>query len=76
MKIALGGDHADFKYKTEIIERLGILGIQCEDFGPFNSESCDYPDYVHAVATAIENGDCNLGIIICGSGNGVAMTVY
>ncbi|ROR98004.1 ribose 5-phosphate isomerase B [Sinobacterium caligoides] len=75
MKIALGGDHAGFEYKKVIIELLDSQGIESEDFGPFSSESCDYPDFVHPVAEAIEIGKFNLGIIICGSGNGVAMTV-
>lgn len=75
MKIAVGGDHAGFEYKKAIIEQLESKGIQAIDFGPFSSESCDYPDFVHPVAHAIVNGDCSLGIIVCGSGNGVAMTV-
>ena len=75
MKIALGGDHAGYAYKKAIIELLESKGIRIRDFGPFSSESCDYPDFVHPVAQAIANGECTLGIIICGSGNGVAMTV-
>ena len=74
MKIALGGDHAGYEYKKEIIALLEMKGIETSDFGPFNSDSCDYPDFIHPVATAIENEECDLGIIICGSGNGVAMT--
>lgn len=75
MKIALGGDHAGYEYKKTIIELLETKGIRTRDFGPFSSESCDYPDFVHPVAQAIVNGECTLGIIICGSGNGDAMTV-
>ena len=74
MKIALGVDHAGFEYKKVIIELLDSQGIETKDFGAFSSESCDYPDFVHPLAKAIENGKFNLGIIICGSGNGVAMT--
>ena len=74
MKIALGGDHAGYEYKKEITAFLEAKNIQTKDFGPFNSDSCDYPDYIHPVATSIENGEYDLGIIICGSGNGIAMT--
>lgn len=74
MKIALGGDHAGFEYKKAIIELFDSQGIETKDFGPFSSESCDYPDFVHPLAKAIESEKYNLGIIICGSGNGVAMT--
>ena len=75
MKFALGGDHAGYEYKKEIANLLEKQGFEVHDFGPFSSESCDYPDYVHPVAKAIEGNVCDLGIIICGSGNGVAMTV-
>jgi len=75
MKFALGGDHAGYEYKVEIANLLERNGHEVHDFGPFSTESCDYPDYAHSVALAIEGGDCDLGIIICGSGNGVAMTV-
>ena len=74
MKVALGGDHAGFEYKKEIIAKLEADGVEVEDFGPFSLESCDYPDFVHPVADAVENDDVDFGIIICGSGNGVAMT--
>jgi len=74
MKVALGGDHAGFEYKKEIIAKLEADGVEVKDFGPFSLESCDYPDFVHPVADAVENDDVDLGIIICGSGNGVAMT--
>ena len=75
MKIALGGDHAGFEYKKEIVAHLKTRGIETKDFGPYNTDSCDYPDFVHPLAEAIENNNYDLGIIICGSGNGVAMTV-
>ncbi len=74
MKIAIGGDHAGFEYKEEIISKLKAEGVEVTDCGPFSLESCDYPDFVHPVADAVENDDVDLGIIICGSGNGVAMT--
>ena len=74
MKIALGSDHAGFNYKNNLMEELEEEGFELKDFGPTTSDSVDYPDYVHPVAEAINSGDCDLGILICGSGNGVAMS--
>lgn len=73
-KIAIGGDHAGFEYKGKLIHRLTSLGYEIKDFGPFSSDSVDYPDFVHPLASAIEKGEYELGIVICGSGNGVAIT--
>ncbi|NVK51229.1 MAG: ribose 5-phosphate isomerase B [Cyclobacteriaceae bacterium] len=73
-KIAIGGDHAGFEYKKALIEKLQKQGYEVKDFGPFSDASVDYPDYVHPLCTAIENGEFDQGIVICGSGNGVAMT--
>ena len=73
MKIALGGDHAGFEYKKEVIELLNELGHEIKDFGPYNLDSVDYPDFVHPVANGVENKEFDLGILICGSGNGVSM---
>lgn len=72
-KIAIGGDHAGFEYKHRMIEALRGLGYEVKDFGPFSAESCDYPDYVHPLAEAIEDQTFDLGITICGSANGVNM---
>ncbi|HPK09081.1 MAG TPA: ribose 5-phosphate isomerase B [Saprospiraceae bacterium] len=74
MKIALGGDHAGYNYKKALIKMLEKEGHEVKDFGAFSEESVDYPDFVHPLATAIEQGEFNLGILICGSGNGVAIT--
>lgn len=74
MKIAIGGDHAGFEYKSEVIKHLKERGFEVEDFGPFNNESCDYPDHVHPVAKDVISNSSQLGILICGSGNGVSMT--
>ena len=74
MKIALGGDHAGYEYKKEIISALEDQGFTTIDFGPYSTESCDYPDYVHPLSEAVEKKECDLGIVVCGSGNGVAMT--
>ncbi len=74
MKIAFGGDHAGFTYKQQIITYVQSLGHEVKDFGPFSDASCDYPDYVHPVALAVEQGDYDYGILLCGSGNGIAIT--
>src|SRR5580700_7438908 len=72
LKIAIGGDHAGFEYKARLIGAL--TGNEVKDFGPFSADSCDYPDFAHPVASAVESGEFDFGILICGSGNGVAMT--
>jgi ribose 5-phosphate isomerase B len=72
IKIAIGADHAGFDYKEGIIESL--TGNDVKDFGTYSSESVDYPDFAHPVALAVESGECDFGILICGSGNGVAIT--
>jgi len=74
MKIAIGGDHAGFAYKQAVVDLLKSKGIEVEDFGPFSEDSVDYPDFVHPVAKKVEAKEADLGILICGSGNGVAMT--
>lgn len=73
MKIAIGGDHAGFTYKQVITEMLTNLGHEVTDFGPYSDGSVDYPDHVHPLANSIEKGENELGILICGSGNGVTM---
>lgn len=73
-KIGIGGDHAGFEYKKEIIAMLESKGIEVLDFGPDSDASVDYPDYIHPLANSVESGESRLGIAICGSGNGVAMT--
>jgi len=74
MKIAIGGDHAGFEYKQAIINQLTALGHEVTDKGPFSADSVDYPDFAHPVASLVESGEYNFGILICGSGNGVAIT--
>lgn len=74
MKIAIGGDHAGFTYKQAVVELLKSKGVEVEDLGAFSEESVDYPDFVHPVAKKVEANEVGLGILICGSGNGVAMT--
>lgn len=72
--IGIGGDHAGFEYKGKLIAILTSQGYEVKDFGPGSDASVDYPDHVHPLCDAIERGECNKGIIICGSGNGVAIT--
>lgn len=72
--IAIGADHAGYEYKTIIADLLQHKGYQVKDFGTYNSNSVDYPDFAHPVATAVESGEAGCGILICGSGNGVAIT--
>lgn len=74
MNIGIGGDHAGFELKEKVIAFLQDKGHAVKDFGPFSTDSVDYPDYVHPVAKSIEDKSNALGILICGSGNGVCMT--
>jgi ribose 5-phosphate isomerase B len=74
MKIAIGSDHAGFEYKELIKKFLISQNIEFTDFGTYSSDSVDYPDFAHPVANSVENQDSNLGILVCGSGNGVAIT--
>ena len=74
MKIAIGNDHAGVDYKKAIVAFLESKGIEVLNCGTDTSESVDYPDFGHAVAKALEENKADLGIVICGSGNGIAMT--
>ena len=74
MKIAIGSDHAGFNYKEAIKDHLHQAGHTVEDLGTFTEASCDYPDYAHAVAHAVEQGQAEMGVLVCGSANGVAIT--
>jgi len=73
--IAIGCDHAGFAYKDAIIAMLVKQGMAVLDFGTFSEESVDYPDFAHPAANSVEQGRADLGIVLCGSGNGVAITV-
>ena len=75
LKIALAGDHAGFERKNEIREFLHGKVAEIKDFGCFSTESCDYPDYAHPLATAVENGEFDFGITFCGTGNGINMAL-
>jgi ribose 5-phosphate isomerase B len=74
MKIALASDHAGFERKQVIVSFLKEQGIEFKDFGAYSAESSDYPDYAHPMAKAVEDGEFELGISLCGSGNGISMT--
>ncbi len=74
MKIAIGSDHAGFELKEILITHLNKKGFNIEDFGCYSKESIDYPDAAHPVCEAIENKLADLGLLICGSGNGITIT--
>lgn len=74
-KVAFASDHAGFELKQTIISHIKNLGYECKDFGTYSTDSCDYPDFAHPAAEAVENGECEFGIAMCGSGNGIQMTL-
>lgn len=73
-KVAIGSDHAGFELKEKIKIHLESNNIAYQDFGPFSDDRADYPDFAHPVATAVSEKSVDLGILICGSGNGINMT--
>ncbi|OGS71574.1 MAG: ribose 5-phosphate isomerase B [Flavobacteria bacterium RIFCSPLOWO2_12_FULL_35_11] len=73
MTIAIGNDHAGTQYKFEIVKFLEKKGYKVLNFGTDTDESMDYPDSIHPVANAVESGEADFGITICGSGNGAQM---
>lgn len=74
-KIAIASDHAGFLLKGKILEYLRNEKFEVKDFGVFSEEAVDYPDYAHPLANSVAGGDFDLGISICGTGNGINMTV-
>ncbi|WP_295770671.1 ribose 5-phosphate isomerase B [uncultured Mucilaginibacter sp.] len=72
LKIAIGSDHAGFNYKQELLQWLPQSIVK--DFGTYSTESTDYPDFAHPVASSVEKGEFDFGILVCGSANGVAIT--
>ena len=74
MVIPIGSDHAGFETKQILIEHLIQLGYEVKDYGCYSDQSIDYPDYAHPVAEHIEANPGSLGILLCGSGNGISMT--
>jgi ribose 5-phosphate isomerase B len=75
MTISIGSDHAGFCLKKDVIEYLQAKNIKVLDKGCYSEERADYPDHGHAVADSVINKECELGIVICGSGNGINMSV-
>ena len=75
MKIAFASDHAGYALKQVLEEYVKTKGYEVEDFGTYSEESCDYPDFAHPAAAAIEAGECAFGIAMCGTGNGIQMTL-
>ncbi len=73
--IAICSDHAGYELKSIIEGYLEANNLEFEDFGTFSAESCDYPDFAHPCAAAVEEGKCYPGIAMCGSGNGIAITL-
>ena len=74
LKIALASDHAGFALKKEVEAFLQSQGALTYDYGCHSTESCDYPDFAHPCANAIEKGEADYGVIVCSSGNGICMT--
>jgi len=72
LKIAIGADHAGFELKETV--KANLSGAEVKDFGTYSQASVDYPDFAHPVALAVESGEFDLGILVCGSANGVAIT--
>lgn len=74
LKIALASDHAGYNLKQVVMEYLTKEGATLKDFGCYSTESCDYPDFAHPAAAAVESGEFDFGITICSTGNGICMT--
>ena len=73
MKIAFGSDHAGFEYKQDLMAHARELGHEVIDLGTYTKDSCDYPVYGKAVATAVANGEADRGILVCGTGFGISL---
>ncbi|MCD6365923.1 MAG: ribose 5-phosphate isomerase B [Bacteroidales bacterium] len=74
MKIAIACDHAGYETKEILVSYLKEQGHIVKDFGTYSDESVDYPDFAHPMASAVENGEYEYGVSLCGSGNGINMT--
>ena len=75
MKLGICSDHAGYQLKEQVKEWLAAMQIECVDYGTHSEERCDYPDYAHQLAFAVQMGTVDRGIAICGTGNGMAMTL-
>ena len=74
MRIALASDHAGYGLKQQVQSFLEQNGAEVKDFGCYSMDSCDYPDYAHPLATAVECEEVDYGVVICSTGNGITMT--
>lgn len=72
--IAIGCDHGGYALKQEVMKHLAERGLEYKDFGTYSEDSCDYPVYGKAVAHAVADGDCDRGILICGTGIGISIS--
>ncbi|MCF0165813.1 MAG: ribose 5-phosphate isomerase B [Bacteroidales bacterium] len=75
MYIGIASDHAGFEMKQQVLALLKELGYDFKDFGTYSADSCDYPDFAHPLAYAVEEGSVDCGIALCGSGNGISITL-
>ena len=75
LPIGLASDHAGFAIKEHAKQYLTQQGYECRDFGTHSTDSCDYPDFAHLCAAAVERGECYPGIAVCGSGEGINITL-
>lgn len=75
LPVAICSDHAGYEMKLVIEGYLASQNIEVKDFGTFSADSCDYADFAHPAAFAVEKGECYPGIALCGSGNGIGMTL-
>ena len=73
--VGVACDHAGFEAKEVIKSLLAEMGVEVKDFGCYSTESVDYPDFAHPLASAVESGECYPGFAVCGSGNGINMTL-
>lgn len=73
--IGLANDHAGYALKEYVKQYLTERGLEYKDYGTYSEESCDYPDFAHALALGMKAGECERGIAICGSGEGISMTL-
>ena len=74
-KIGIACDHAAYELKELLVGYLASKGFEVKDFGTHSEESCDYPDFAHALGEAIDNGELERGVALCGSGEGISMTL-
>lgn len=74
MRLAMASDHAGYELKKKVQAILEERGAQVHDYGCYSTESCDYPDYAHPLAEAVEKGEADFGIVICSTGNGICIT--